>query len=169
MPDAYIGVGSNLAQPLQQIHSALTLLAEHADLEMIESAAIYQTPALGDASQPDYHNTVVRITTALEPLQLLDCLQEIEQQRGRIRSPGRRWEARTIDLDMLLYGEELIQYPRLVVPHAEMLKRDFVMIPLLEIAPPDLMIPGFGDLKTCAEHWQARHLKKVADPVRIGS
>ena len=167
MPDAYLGLGSNLQQPYQQIQRAIELLAELPDTTLIASASIYQSPALSDASHPDYLNTVVRIETTLAPLELLDHLQGIEQQRGRKRTPGLRWEPRTIDIDILLYGREAIQHPRLIVPHAEMLKRNFVMIPLLEIAPTGMEIPGSVALGKIAEQWQGQHLEKFAEPIPV--
>ncbi len=167
MPDAYIGLGSNLDHPDQQLRHAVELLAELAGTRLISTASIYQSQALGDASHPDYLNTVARINTSLQPLQLLDTLQQIEQQRGRIRTAGRRWEPRPIDLDILLYGDEAIQLPRLSVPHPEMLKRDFVMIPLLEIVSSDTVIPNNGKIALLAKQWQKAHLNRVAGPIEV--
>ena len=169
MPDAYIGLGSNLDHPDQQLRRAVELLAELPETKLIATASIYQSPALGDASHPDYLNTVARINTSLQPLQLLDALQEIEQQRGRIRTPGHRWESRTIDLDMLLYGDEAIGLPRLNVPHPEMLKRDFVMIPLLEIVSSDTVIPNAENITLLIKQWGKIDLKKVAEPIEIAN
>jgi 2-amino-4-hydroxy-6-hydroxymethyldihydropteridine diphosphokinase len=167
MPEAYIGLGSNLDHPDQQLRRAVELLAELAETSVISTASIYQSPALSDTSHPDYLNTVARIKTSLQPLQLLDALQKIEQQRGRIRTPGRRWESRTIDLDILLYGDEAIQLPRLSVPHPEMLNRDFVMIPLLEIASSDTVIPNNGNIGLLARQWHKVFLEKVAEPIVV--
>ncbi len=95
---------------------------------------------------PDYLNAVVRLRTRLRPLALLRALQRIENRQGRRRIPGRRWGARPLDLDLLLYGRNLVRHPLLSIPHPGLIERAFVIRPLREIAPPDLEIPGIGRL-----------------------
>ena len=104
---------------------------------------------MGPKDQPDYVNAVMAIETSLAPLDLLDLLQSIESLEGRVRL-GERWGPRTLDLDLLLYGEQVIQHPRLVVPHPGLAVREFVLHPLAEILP-DLEVPGLGRIRELAE------------------
>jgi len=105
---------------------------------------------MGPQDQPDYVNAVMSITTSLTPLALLDILQSIEQQQGRVRG-AERWGPRTLDLDLLLYAEQVINLPRLKIPHPGLHERSFVLYPLFEIAP-SLVIPGRGALATLLQH-----------------
>ena len=134
MERAYIGLGSNLAQPHQQLRAALDALAElpHSRLACVSS--LYASDPLGPADQPRYLNAVAALDTELAPLQLLDALQRIEQCQGRVRK-AERWGPRTLDLDILLFGERLIDEERLTVPHYHLQARPFVLYPLAEIAP----------------------------------
>jgi 2-amino-4-hydroxy-6-hydroxymethyldihydropteridine diphosphokinase len=138
---AYIGLGSNLEQPLDQLQRALTELHEIPRSRLLASSSLYLSSPMGPTDQPDYVNSVVALDTELPPLDLLDQLQRIEQAHGRER--GLRWGPRTLDLDLLLYGDQLIQNDRLSVPHPGTGERDFVLLPLAELAP-ELEIPGLG-------------------------
>ncbi len=139
----FLGMGSNLQAPRQQLQTALSALRATSDLSLGAVSPVYRSAPLGVAGQPDYCNAVVEVFTDLEALQLLDCLQSIEKQQGRERNATQRWGPRTLDLDLLLYGGYVINSERLTVPHPEMHKRNFVMRPLADIAP-DVAIPGLG-------------------------
>ena len=142
---AYLGLGSNLEHPLQQLQTAIKAIEELESVCVDKLSSFYATKPVGPQDQPDYVNAVARIETSYAPLELLDALQEIEQQQGRVRD-GERWGPRTLDLDILLYDDEVIDHPRLIVPHPEIQNRAFVLYPLSEIAP-DLYIPKLGELK----------------------
>ena len=124
----YIGLGSNLGDSQQILSEAVVKLAS---LGSVKVSRLYQSPPMGPQDQPNYLNAVVQLDTTLEALALLDQLQQCEQEAGRIRL--RRWGERTLDLDLLIYGQEQIQNERLTVPHIGILDRDFVVIPLLDI------------------------------------
>ena len=125
---SYIGLGSNLGDSLHILQEAVTKLAT---LGEVRVSQLYSTPPMGPQDQPDYLNAVAELNTDLAPLALLDQLQQFEQEAGRVRL--RRWGERTLDLDLLLYGQEKIQHERLTVPHVGVLLRDFVVIPLLDL------------------------------------
>ncbi len=144
MPDAYIGLGSNLDRPRSRLRRAVAALATLPDSRLIAVSSFYPSAPMPGSSGPDYLNAVARLRTGLRPLALLRALQTIENAHGRRRIAGRRWGARTLDLDLLLYGRQRIQMPRLTVPHPGLAERAFVMEPLLEIAPDTLIIPGGG-------------------------
>ena len=124
----YIGLGSNLGDSLQIMAEAVHKLAA---LGAVKTSKLYQSPPMGPQDQPNYLSAVVQLTTDLAPLALLDELQRFEQESGRVRL--RHWGERTLDLDLLIYGQEQIQNERLTVPHAGVMERDFVLIPLLDL------------------------------------
>ncbi|QCR37121.1 2-amino-4-hydroxy-6-hydroxymethyldihydropteridine diphosphokinase [Nissabacter sp. SGAir0207] len=136
----YLALGSNLAEPLDQVNAALTALDALPQTRLVRRSSFYRSKPLGPQDQPDYLNAVVELATALPPEALLDATQAIEQQQGRVRK-AERWGPRTLDLDMLLYGEQVISTPRLTVPHYDMMNREFMLYPLFEIAP-DLVFPS---------------------------
>lgn len=138
MQHVYIGLGSNLAKPLQQLSSALEAMAALPDTRLLRCSSFYRSAPVGPGEQPDYINAVAELETDLEPLELLDQLQAIEAVHGRERTI--RWGARTLDLDILLYGREQIDVPRLQVPHPRMAERNFVLLPLAELEP-QLQLP----------------------------
>lgn len=133
---SYIGLGSNLGDSRQILTEAVQELAT---LGAVSTSKLYQSPPMGPQDQPHYFNAVARLETDLAALALLDQLQQFEQDAGRVRL--RRWGERTLDLDLLLYGDEQIQNERLTVPHVGILERDFVVIPLLDLNP-NLHIQG---------------------------
>lgn len=135
----YLALGSNLAQPLDQVNAALAALAALPQTQLVTCSSFYRSTPLGPQDQPDYLNAVVALDTTLAPEALLDATQAIEQQQGRVRK-AERWGPRTLDLDMLLYGDQVINTPRLKVPHYDMMNREFMLYPLAEIAP-DLIFP----------------------------
>lgn len=146
---AYVALGSNLGDREAQLDSACRDLQRLlVPGSRLNASTRLQTPAVvpperASERQPDYLNAVVGLQTQLEPLALLDELQAIEARHGRQREGVPRWSARTLDLDLLLYGDEQWQTPRLTLPHPRMLQREFVLAPLAEIAP-NLTVPGSG-------------------------
>lgn len=140
---AYIGLGSNLENPETQISNALQALSELPSTTFVSRSSIYLSePQGGPPGQPRFYNAVALIDTTLAPLTLLDNMQRIERRQGR-RRDGVRWGPRTIDLDLLLYGRQQLDMARLIVPHPEIPRRNFVLSPLAEITH-DLYIPGLG-------------------------
>lgn len=139
---AYIGLGANLEDPIAHVRAAREALRRHPDLHAIACSRLYRSAPMGPADQPDYINAVMSVETELPAATLLHILQALEAQHGRTRS-GERWGPRTLDLDLLLYGDETIATDELQVPHPGIAEREFVLRPLLEIAP-DLDIPGRG-------------------------
>ncbi|SDS27584.1 2-amino-4-hydroxy-6-hydroxymethyldihydropteridinediphosphokinase [Pseudomonas sp. Z003-0.4C(8344-21)] len=135
MERVYIGMGSNLADPAEQLRSAVTALGQLPHTRLVGVSAFYQSDSLLPG-QPRYTNAVTALDTTLAPLTLLDALQAIENDQGRERLE--RWGPRTLDLDILLFGDRLIDEPRLKVPHYQMQERAFVLYPLAELAPQDL-------------------------------
>ena len=136
---AYIAIGSNLASPLEQVNAAITALGDIPHSRIIAVSSFYRTPPLGPQDQPDYLNAAVALETDLEPEALLDHTQRIELQQGRVRK-AERWGPRTLDLDIMLFGDRIINSERLTVPHYDMHNRGFMLWPLFEIAP-DLRFP----------------------------
>jgi 2-amino-4-hydroxy-6-hydroxymethyldihydropteridine diphosphokinase len=139
----YVGLGSNLNDPHGQLAAGMNELAELPGTQVEARSSLYESEPMGPSDQPDYVNAVVRLRTALSPEALLDGLQAIEQGHGRQRT--RRWGARTLDLDILLYGERQIAGPRLRVPHPGIARRNFVLHPLAEL-DSRLEIPGLGSV-----------------------
>jgi len=155
MVRAYIGLGSNLDAPRRQLATALTALAALPQSRLLADSGCYHSRPMGPQDQPDYCNAVAQIDTELKPLALLDALQAIERAQGRVR--GRRWGERTLDLDLLLYGDASIDTPRLKVPHPGLCQRDFVYLPLLALDAA-IEVPGRGPLRACippAGQWGA--------------
>jgi 2-amino-4-hydroxy-6-hydroxymethyldihydropteridine diphosphokinase len=143
---AYIGLGSNLENPTLQVETALQRLATLKQSSLLAHSSLYRTRPIGPQDQPDFINAVASLETTLDAGGLLEQLQAIEQAHRRIRG-GERWGPRTLDLDLLLYGEACIDMPYLRVPHPEMANRAFVLLPLSEIAPQDMEIPQLGRLR----------------------
>lgn len=158
---AYVGLGSNLEQPLTQVADALAELALLPASTMIARSSLYRTPPLGPSDQPDYINAVACLSTGLLPEQLLDELQALEQEHGRVRS-GVHWGPRTLDLDLLLYDQATIATPRLFVPHPHIAERAFVLYPLAEIAPGELQIPGHGTLDSLLQNVAEEGIERIA-------
>jgi 2-amino-4-hydroxy-6-hydroxymethyldihydropteridine diphosphokinase len=144
----YIGMGSNLAAPDQQLRSAIEALAQLPGTTVAGVSAFYQSDSLLPG-QPRYTNAVAALDSCLAPLELLDALQAIENDQGRERLE--RWGPRTLDLDILLFGERLIDEPRLTVPHYQMHLRAFVLYPLAELAPATLQLPDGARLSALLE------------------
>ena len=143
--EVYVALGSNLNDPQRQVELGLEGLDRLRATRLLSCSRRYRTaPVGGPPGQPDYVNAVARLETRLSPGDLLRGLQVIEMASGRRRAE--RWGSRTLDLDLLLYGQETIDTPELCVPHPRLSARPFVLIPLAEVAPADLVVPGQGVL-----------------------
>lgn len=150
---AYIAVGSNLSAPLEQVNAAIQALADIPQSRIVAVSSFYRTPPLGPQDQPDYLNAAVALETALDAESLLDNTQRIELQQGRERK-AERWGPRTLDLDIMLFGDAIIRTGRLTVPHYDMKNRGFMLWPLIEIAP-QLTFPTGESLQAVLEHLNA--------------
>ena len=155
---AFIGLGSNLEGPRKQINTALSSLDDLREVEVLKISSFYQSKPLFGMTGPDYLNVVCKIETRLGALDLLSKCQLIENNQHRIREI--RWGSRTIDLDILLYGDEIISTQELIVPHPEMIKRNFVLLPLFEIEP-ELELPVFGKLKGLVAKVESSSITKL--------
>ncbi|MDD9817021.1 MAG: 2-amino-4-hydroxy-6-hydroxymethyldihydropteridine diphosphokinase [Gammaproteobacteria bacterium] len=144
MTPAYIGLGSNLQEPRKQLRRALAALRKLPASRLDAVSSLYSSAPVGPQDQPFYLNAVARLETELPPRELLAQMRRIERRQGRTRE-AERWQARTLDLDLLLYGDECIAGEELTVPHPEIGSRAFVLYPLYELAP-ELRIPGLGKL-----------------------
>jgi 2-amino-4-hydroxy-6-hydroxymethyldihydropteridine diphosphokinase len=145
MHTAYIGMGSNLGERDVTIRDALELLAADPELEVEAVSSIRETDPVGVVDQPPFLNAAIRLVTDLAPHPLLERLLAVEQQLGRVRT-GERYGPRTIDLDLLLYGDEIVDEPGLRVPHPRLAERRFVLEPLAEL-DPGLVVPGLGPIQ----------------------
>jgi 2-amino-4-hydroxy-6-hydroxymethyldihydropteridine diphosphokinase len=138
---AYVGLGSNLDEPAAQVRRALAALEALPQTRLVTRSSLYRSPPMGPPDQPDYVNAVAALLTALPAAELLAALQSIEGAQGR-RRDGPRWGPRTLDLDLLLYGELAVNSDTLVLPHPGLAERPFVLVPLLEVAPGLRMAGG---------------------------
>ena len=160
MVPAYIGIGSNLNDPVRQVREAMEELEMIPDSLLIARSSLYGSTPMGPADQPDYVNAVVALDTVLSAEELLRALQAIEQELGRVRD-GEQWGPRVVDLDLLLYGRETIRTADLTVPHPGLHERDFVIIPLAEIAG-NLNVPGHGPLGVLLARCESHSVRKLA-------
>ncbi len=158
---AFIGLGSNLDDPVAQVHSAVTALAGLAQTSVEVCSSLYRTAPVGRRDQPDFINAVCRVRTGQAPVALMRSLLEIEQMHGRVRQ-GDRGGPRTLDLDLLLYGDQTIQTAELTVPHPRLHERAFVMYPLHEIEP-DLIVPGHGALRELLAKCTGQRVERLKD------
>jgi 2-amino-4-hydroxy-6-hydroxymethyldihydropteridine diphosphokinase len=142
MAIVYIGLGSNLANPRVQVENGLRALAGLADTRLVRRSRLYRSAPWGRADQPEFVNAVAQLDTTLTPQVLLYAVLAIERQAGRERD-ATRWGPRVLDLDILLYGDLVLDTPGLHLPHPHLHERVFVLMPLCEIAP-ELQIPGRG-------------------------
>jgi 2-amino-4-hydroxy-6-hydroxymethyldihydropteridine diphosphokinase len=145
---AYVGIGSNLEDPVRQVREALDELDRMPHSRVVKRSSLYRSAPVGHAAQPDFVNAVAQLETGLPAERLLAELQEIEARHGRKRSFANA--PRTLDLDLLLYGNAVIALPGLETPHPRMHERAFVLRPLVEISP-EIEIPRRGPAKTCLE------------------
>lgn len=147
--DAWIGLGSNLDGPVIRVRQALADLDSLARTRVTARSSLYRSAPMGPAGQPDYVNAVARLSTRLDPHELLDELQRLERAAGRVRD-GERWGPRTLDLDLLLHADRTIDDDRLRLPHPGIAERPFVLVPLAELAA-GLEIPGHGRVADLVE------------------
>ncbi len=138
---AFVGLGSNVGDRIGHLRSAICAMEALPGTGVERVSRFVETPAWGPVSQPDYLNAVAQVRTSCGPRAFLDALLAIEWEHGRDRASGVRWGPRTLDLDLLVYGDRVIEEPRLRVPHPRMTERRFVLGPLAELAP-ELVIPG---------------------------
>ena len=141
----FIGLGSNLNHPIQQVLVAIEQIKALPQVTIENTSSLYQTAPMGPQDQPSYINAVVEVSTSLKSIELLHALQAIETQQGRTRE-GERWGARTLDLDILLFAEQVSNDPLLTLPHPGLALRNFVLYPLCEI-DKQLNIPSLGPIK----------------------
>jgi 2-amino-4-hydroxy-6-hydroxymethyldihydropteridine diphosphokinase len=142
---AYVGVGANLGDREATIRRAVGLLGEVEAVEVVAVSSLRETEPWGPVQQPPFLNGVVAVETELEPRALLGALLDVERLLGRVRQ-GERYGPRTIDLDLLLYGDRVVDEPGLTVPHPLLQERRFALEPLAELAP-DAVIPGWGPVR----------------------
>lgn len=156
----YIGIGSNLNDPVAQVQRAITALAHTAGVCLLRHSPWYRTEPLGPPGQEDYINGVAELETQLEPEELLHALQAIEQQQGRVRL--QRWGSRTLDLDILLYGNRHIDTPTLTIPHREIAQRNFVLCPLADLSP-ELIFPDGRPLQQLLANCPSQGIVRLSD------
>jgi len=156
----YIGLGSNLNGPAKQIDAAFDLLDALPDSCLVARSGLYRSAPFGGVEQPEFVNAVAALVTRLDAVTLLQHLKEIERKRGR--DPGEaRWGPRVIDLDLLVYSGEIIDEPELTVPHPGIAERNFVLLPLRELAP-DLVIPGLGRVTSISVNEKEPRIERIA-------
>ncbi|UAW97960.1 2-amino-4-hydroxy-6-hydroxymethyldihydropteridine diphosphokinase [Halopseudomonas nanhaiensis] len=162
----FIGLGSNLSDPERQLDKALDALAQLPDSTLLARSSLYRSPPLGPSDQPDYLNAVAMLETRLEPEPLLDLLQSIELTQGRVRK-DERWGPRSLDLDILLFGNLTLDSARLTIPHYDMHRRAFVLYPLAELAP-ELAMPDGTPLGTLLDRCPSAGLQRLDRTVLRG-
>lgn len=156
---AYIALGSNLKDPRRQIHEGFAALARMPHTDLIARSSLYRSAPVGYTDQPDFVNAVAAIRTSLAPRALLEALLDIEREQGRVREFLNA--PRTLDLDIALYGDRVIDEPGLSVPHPRMHQRAFVVLPLAEIAP-DMVVPGHGRISDLLAQTDTRGVMAIA-------
>lgn len=159
MHQVYIALGSNLNSPMAQVRQACEELANLQQSELLNISPLYASKPLGPQDQPDFINGVVHIQTSLNPVELLAQLQKIEAMHQRVKT--RHWGERTLDLDILLFDDLVINTPSLVIPHYDMQNRAFVIYPLMDIAP-NLVLPNGVTIQDLSAQIPATGLTKIA-------
>jgi len=158
---AYVALGSNLDDPPGRVRDALERLRDVPDTRLVARSSLWKSRPLGPQHQPDFVNAAVGLLTRLPAASLLQALQAIERDMGRV-PPAQRWGPRVIDLDLVAYASETVSAPGLTIPHPGVQERDFVLYPLAEIAP-ELWIPGPGRVRTLAARVEDRGLVQLAE------
>ena len=161
---AYIGLGANLEDPVAQVAAGVAALAALPRTRLIAQSSLYRTAPVGYADQPDFINAVAAVATELSPRALLDAMLATEQQRGRVRTFLNA--PRTLDLDVLLYGQMQMHEDGLTIPHPRMHERAFVLVPLAEIAPR-CVIPGRGAVGELLRGIDAAGVARIESPVKV--
>ncbi|MEM7053270.1 MAG: 2-amino-4-hydroxy-6-hydroxymethyldihydropteridine diphosphokinase [Pseudomonadota bacterium] len=164
MTSAFIGLGSNQSDPQAQLKQALNALKTLPKTQLLRCSPKYWTPPWGDVDQPDFLNAVAELTTELRPQTFLQAVQQIENDQGRRRDSRRRWGPRPLDLDLLLYGDQIIDLPELQVPHPRMTERAFVLQPLVDLEP-EIAIPGQGPASDFLSQLDLGKLRCASKPV----
>ena len=167
MIPVYLALGSNLDNPARQLQSALTELAALPLCHVEAVSSTYQSPAVGPGEQPDYLNAVLKLRTSMSAQQLLGATQAIEDNHGRQRKE--RWGARTLDINILLYGDEKINTNELQVPHPSINQRNFVLYPLAEIGGEQLTLPSMGVLGSLLANCPRGDLSRTPVSLTINS
>jgi 2-amino-4-hydroxy-6-hydroxymethyldihydropteridine diphosphokinase len=156
--DAFIGLGSNFDGPAAQIRRAVEKLAGLTDTRFVAVSSMYRSAPFGPVEQPDFLNAAAHVQTGLDATELLRALLALEQEQGRVR--GQRWGPRSIDLDLLVYGDLECDTDELTVPHPGIAARNFVLLPLQEIAP-ELVIPGLGRVASMAVNMDEPRISRI--------
>lgn len=159
MTAAYVGLGSNLEGPEAQVRRALDELAGMPDTHVTARSPLYKSAPLGSQDQPDYINAVAALDTRLAPLALLAALRDIERRHGRVRD-GTRWGPRSLDLDLLLYSDVVMDTPELTLPHPGLPERSFVLYPLFDVAP-QLAVPGRGTVRELRDRLRSTDIARL--------
>ena len=154
----FIGLGSNLDDPSGQVRSAFELLGAIPETRLLSQSSLYRSAPFGSVEQGDFVNAVAELETSLDAHTMLANLKDIEAAQGRM--PSVRWGPRVLDLDLLVLGDEKIDDPDLVVPHPGIAERNFVLLPLQEIAP-DLVIPGLGRVADIAVNESEPRISRI--------
>ncbi len=157
---AYVGLGSNLDGPSRQVETAFELLAAIPKTRLIARSTLYRSAPFGGIEQPDFVNAAAALLTRLTAQELLAEMQQIERKRGRERG-GVRWGPRILDLDLLVYSHSIVSAPGLTVPHPGIAARNFVLLPLCELAP-DLDVPGLGRIGKISVNEQQPRITRIA-------
>jgi len=156
---AYVGLGSNLEDPVRQVRTAVNELDAVPRTRVLAHSALYASAPLGKLDQPDFINAVAKLQTELCAVELMRALQVIETRHHRVR--GEANAARTLDLDLLLFGNDIIREPSLTVPHPRMHERAFVLVPLAEIGGGQTNIPGRGTVASLLAQVADQRIKKL--------
>lgn len=167
---AFVGLGSNLGDSAAMLRDAFDALSTIEGTQLLRASRLYRTPAWGVTSQPDFVNAVAMLRTQRTPQQLLAAMLGIERDAGRSRQAdgSDRWGPRTLDLDLLLFGDAVIDEPGLHVPHPHLHERAFALVPLLEIAP-EVVIPGVGPARDALARMESGEVQALtyADPSEV--
>ena len=159
--EVFVALGSNIADSTTIVEQAISALGRITRSRLLGRSSLYRSAALGDSSQDDYINAVARLETSLEPMPMLLELQSIEHAFYRHRDEERQWAPRTLDLDIVLFGNRYIDDSHLVVPHPEFASRRFVLEPMFEI-DGDRFVPGYGSLRYLIDHAPPLRMEKLA-------
>ena len=157
---AHIGLGANLADPVRQVQQGIRELAKLPQTRLVRHSSLYRTAPAGEPDQPEFVNAVAVLDTTLSPRQLLEELLALEARHGRVRSKPNG--PRTLDLDLLLLGSQVINEPGLEVPHPRMHQRAFVLVPLVEVTP-EALIPGHGSATELAAQLADQPVARIDD------
>ena len=166
----FIGLGSNIehpefGSPIHQLTKAAAALSDDESIKDVEISSLYASTPMGPQDQPDYINAVVQLRCSCSADTLLDKLQQIEQEFGRVRKEE-RWGPRTLDLDILLFDQQIIQTKRLTIPHYGMAEREFVLVPLFELAP-DMVMPDGRPIAAWVANCSLKGLRRLKSEPQI--